>query len=95
MNISSSITKRRGIIKVSHPLITDGDIGILKALYSNFYPLSIEPENDFGEVRNFVMKGMSEHFDEVEEGSVIPQYEMEFFRNKDGVITFSKCIKHT
>lgn len=90
----NNILNRRGIIKVSSPLIIEGELEILKTLYSNFYPLSIEPQNDWGEVRIFLMKGMSEHFDEVQEGDPIPQYDFEFIRNEDGTISFKGCNKY-
>lgn len=90
----SNILKRRGIVRVSAPLIKEGNTAILKALYSNFYPLSIEPQNDFGDVITFIMKGLSEHFDEIEEGSVIPQYDFQFIRNEDGTISFKDCNKY-
>lgn len=65
------IHKQKGIIKVSRTLIFQEDNNeFLKLFFSNFYPIRIDAEyND-----KIVFWCLSEHFEEIEEGTKTHEY---------------------
>lgn len=76
------LKKRRGLIKLSKTFL-DNDIELVRMLFSNFYPVSIVSDylymND--EIHYY---GYSEHFEEVEEATIAPEYMVVVYSNKEG-----------
>ena len=78
-----NLIDRRGHIYVSRELLKQADINFLKLLYGNFYPIAID---EFGSAFNRPLKiyGVSEHFEELEEGTIIPEYEVIIHSDENG-----------
>ncbi len=75
----SDLLKRRGIVKISRPIIGANPEEVLEALKD---VLVVSLENDFMS-DTLIYKGYSKRFDLVENGEVIPNYIAEVQRDRD------------
>ena len=71
----NNINSRKGKIILNRDLVLKSDEKILKALFSNFYPMACEPNHDMNFWGSILYWGISPHFDIVEEACVTPEYE--------------------
>ena len=62
-----------------------------KAMFTNFYPYAIV--NMQFSNPHVMYFGYSEHFDMPEAGQLLPQYDMMFIKNTDGIFEFKEMIK--
>ena len=68
--------KRKGKIEINTHHFMNTDIAELSAIYSVVYPLLIE-RGSMNQINDrTTMYCISEHFSEVEEGCLIPEYEL-------------------
>jgi hypothetical protein len=90
---SSNIAKRKGILMVSRQLIMEADLNMLKVIFSNFIPIDADRNHNINYWDSIKYYGISEHFEEVEEACIAPNYEMVLTRNEKGVVKFEKMVK--
>ena len=81
-----NLLKKRGTIIFNKHFLLDDDGELLKIIYSNFYPLAIESKHSYNLYDDLKMTGFSEHFRELDEGDIIPTYNMVVFRDENGTI---------
>lgn len=91
--MKNEIQKRRGKVIVSRQLLRSEDEKILKALFSNFYPIATEPYHDNGYYNDVLYFGYSPHFDIIKEGDVIPGYDFRFKRDNNGNVSIDSVNK--
>lgn len=86
----SDLSGRYGMIKFSKEWLQNQDSNTLRAMLSEFYPLSIE--FDYNTIINgiVVYYGMSLHFEKVMEGCVIPEYRAYIKQDESGVCSLEK-----
>jgi hypothetical protein len=90
----SNLLNKIGKIKIAGELIFETpEEKILKALFSNFYPVSTEIDHSCGWNRDVYFYGYSEHFRDIEDGKVIPAYDFVFKRDEKGDVFFDSCIE--
>jgi len=83
MNI---INNKKGIIDISPEVLDTMPLEMIKMFFSNFYPHAIVRGHDLN--ANFIKYfGRSEHFEEVKEGGIIPNYIACFNQEQDGKYT--------
>ena len=85
------VSRRMGSIELSREIRWSMSLEDLKLLFGNFYVMNIQHEG-FNHVRYF---GLSEWFDEIEEGTITPEYSVVFTseRNAPTSIRFIKNDK--
>jgi len=73
--IQDEFKRRRGRVMIpQEALIQNPQESYLKALFSNFYPVLTEDHHNHNFRDQTVYYGFSPHFDIVEEGQAIPEY---------------------
>lgn len=70
--INNDLKKRSGVIRFNPVLIETMSIAEIKLFFSNFYIVN----TDLVEFMDIQYYGYSEHFREVEEAEISPQYEV-------------------
>jgi hypothetical protein len=89
---NKNLKNKRGLVIFDKSLtFNEPDLDLLKAVFSNFYPIAIEPDHTFSMYGKLKMYGYSEHFREVEEDVIIPSYEFIFTRDGNGNIYFKEA----
>lgn len=63
--------KRKGIIKIDNVFFTT-DMAAIRLLFANFVPMEIDHE-----LNSTLYMGISDQFEEIEEGSTVPKYDVE------------------
>ena len=75
---------KKGLVKITKDLLDDMPIKVIKMLFSNFYPISID--SNFLYISNAIhFYGYSEHFEEIEEETVIPEYIITIHSDDKGI----------
>lgn len=74
----SDLRDRIGTITLPPEIIRNPNEEVLRAIFSNFYPFSIN--TDRGSVTYF---GVSPHFDVIEVGIIPPEYEVVFYTDEN------------
>tara|TARA_R110000803_G_scaffold78075_4_gene143148 strand:+ start:5790 stop:6650 length:861 start_codon:yes stop_codon:yes gene_type:complete len=85
------LENRKGYIRLEEGFLKKEGIHILRALFSNFFPHWIKEQGGmWGYPNKFY--GVSEYFDPVEKGTVVPEYKATFFTPARGPshISFEK-----
>lgn len=86
---TNTLQNNRGVVVFSREFLTEYPTEeLLKAVFSNFFPVETETKMN-GIIK---MYGYSQHFKEISEGEVIPEYEIELISNENG-IQFNKMIE--
>lgn len=83
-----SLKNRLGTIKVTKELIESANKDILKAIFSEVYPIAIKEHAD-----SFYYLCMSEHFEEKKKKDPIPRYSLSFTFLPNGLGKMTKCEK--
>lgn len=68
-----NIQKRKGFLKISEQLLSENEVDFFKAIFSNFFPIGIQPDYSCG-YNDKMYFGLSPYFDEIEEGEAVPEY---------------------
>lgn len=95
LKVITNIKNRRGFIKFTRDLLIDNppELQIMREVFSNFFPFATESEHLFYYNSSIKVYGYSPYFDELNEGDLIPEYQIEFKRNEIGEDKFDKMIK--
>lgn len=82
----SDLHLRRGKIKVSREFVTGKGItnNAMRALFSVFYPFGIETIHMWNPFDQLMYYGCSDLFEPLQEGVVIPEYEITFKHDAAG-----------
>lgn len=75
----SNLKNRIGTIEISNQLIEMADKNIMKAFFSEFYPVAIKEHKD-----SFYYLCISEHFEKVKKSNPIPRYNVSFTFSASG-----------
>ena len=84
MNKIKVLENRKGSVKINRDLLLEGNLNVLKAIFSKFYPLHIDT-NLFS--NNTTYYGISKEFDILEEGTVSPEYDCLITVNKNKTVS--------
>lgn len=68
-----NIQKRKGFLKISEQLLGENEVDFFKAIFSNFFPIGIQPDYSCG-YNDRMYFGLSPYFDEIEKGESVPEY---------------------
>lgn len=80
------LTKRKGFIVINREKFYEPpNQKSLQALYSVFYPIAIEVENEIGFYKTLRLYGYSQYFREVENEEEIPQYEINLIEENNKI----------
>ncbi len=85
------IHKRKGIVNISLESLKSYDKQLLKAIFSEVYPIHIE-RNLPSFTENVKYYCLSEHFEEVKPGDEIPEYEL-MVQMVAGELIFKGAVK--
>ena len=78
------LKQKKGWVSFSKGLLDDMPIELAKMIFSNFYPLSID--NDMLYLNGIIkFYGYSEHFEEIKEATVIPEYIITIHSDDKGI----------
>ena len=67
-----NLQQRRGMIKFSNVFFTDIDDKVMKAIFSNFFPIDIQVNHGYNFNDSKSYYGFSPHFRILTEGEMIP-----------------------
>jgi len=84
-----NINNKRGLIKVSNPVMHDHEV--MKVIYSEFLPFRIDYEYLGIDTGIFNLYGWCDRFDEIKDGDILPQYDFMLKRSDDGSISITEC----
>lgn len=86
------IKKRKGFIIIDRDFIEDSRLDVVKELFANFYPYSVGPDFSLNK-RRLIAYGYSEHFSELTDGSIVPEYVATVYIQEEFCkISFQKII---
>ena len=78
------ISRRRGKVLIDYRILETMNFSALSKLFCRFFPFAID--NTFSHFqRGSMYYGYCDLFDEIEEGTLIPQYVIEFTETQEGV----------
>jgi len=86
----NNLAQRRGKIKLNRQMLYEMPLEAYQTFFSNFYPLAIENCHEMGINYDLIYYGISPLFDEIEEGTITPEYMAIFTRKYDGVSNTDK-----
>ena len=90
---SRTLQNNRGIIVFSREYLTEHPTEeFMKAVFSNFFPVATENDHSFNMYDKIKMYGYSQHFREISEGEIAPEYEIVMVSDESGV-RFDKMIE--
>ncbi len=78
--INHDLKRRRGVVKIEFRLLDSYNNEFLHLLFSRFYPLRCEADYYSGEV---MYAGVSNEFDIIDEGCIVPIYNVVIGENED------------
>ena len=88
-----TLRNNRGVVVFSREILTEHPTEeIMKAVFSNFFPVATENDHSFNMYAKIKMYGYSQHFREINEGEVIPEYEIVMIQDENGV-RFDKMVE--
>jgi hypothetical protein len=85
---NESIKKRRGMFRVSFPILNN--IDELRYAFSGMVITHAQAKYDRQEIEYIAYSNL---FDEVEDGEKAPEYEIEIHRNNDGTVIGAKALR--
>lgn len=88
-----ALFRRRGSVKFNRSLLMESNEETLRAIFSNFFPIASQPDHGFGFYDRVVMYGCSPHFRLVEEGEIMPEYQLSLITDQKGNIFFEKVTE--
>ncbi len=92
---SRTLRNNRGMVVFSREFLTERPTeDFLKAVFSNFFPVAIENDHTFYMYDKIKMYGYSQHFKEINEGEVTPEYEIIMVQDENGV-RFDKMVERS
>ena len=90
-NKYKNLENRLGFVEFDKDLLLNSEIDAFKAIFSNFFP--IYANHLFLNRERIEYFGISEYFETVEEGCMIPEYKLWLKRDSNGKTTFDKMEK--
>ena len=90
---NNNLKLRRGRIKMSKEILMESSLDVLREVFSNFFPISMELVPDRTNWYTVQYYGLSPYFNELQEGDEIPLYDMILKKNKNGKYKFDKIVK--
>ena len=92
---SRTLRNNRGMVVFSREFLTEHPTEeFLKAVFSNFFPVATENDHTFYMYDRIKMFGYSQHFREISEGEVTPEYEIVMIKDENGV-RFDKMVERS
>jgi hypothetical protein len=94
-NKYKNLEKRLGFVEMDKELLLNFEIDEFKSIFSNFFPIYLDgiflekPQN----LKCIKYFGISEHFEVVKEGCIIPDYMLWLKRDSNGKATFDRMEK--
>lgn len=88
-----NIQRKRGSVKLSKQYMYDAHQDLLEAIFSQFYPMAIDYEHQYGFTNEIRYWGLSAQFEDVPEGCVTPEYLCEVIydnEEEEYIISFNK-----
>lgn len=86
MEEQNRLKNRKGCVIFSRELLVENpDQNVLKAIFSEFYPVAVENDHSYGAYQTIKMYGYSPYFEEIEEFAKVPTYEIVFNVNGNKV----------
>lgn len=90
-NKYKNLENRLGFIEIDRELLLNSEIDWFKAIFSNFFPIYVN--HLFLNRECIEYFGISEHFEILEEGCIIPEYILWLKQDSNGKVEFDKMEK--
>jgi hypothetical protein len=90
---TTQLFKRKGKLYLDRKWLTEANEAELRALFSEFYPMDANRSHNQHFWDSIEYYGVSKHFDEVDEGTVIPEYVAIIEHTEDEVPYLKEMVK--